>query len=108
MGTLPPLSAQSWNEHFTRYQASPEFLDTYINYGNALLFQGRVEEAAEKYKHVLSVNNNSFDAHHNMALALARLGEFDPAIYHLREALRINPTYKEARENLSKLLKLRA
>ena len=25
MGTLPPLSAQSWNEHFSKYQTSPEF-----------------------------------------------------------------------------------
>ncbi len=25
MGTMPPLSEQSWNEHFSRYQASPEF-----------------------------------------------------------------------------------
>ena len=25
MGTLPPFSIQSWNEHFARYQQSPEF-----------------------------------------------------------------------------------
>ena len=25
MGTMPPLSEQSWNEHFSRYQESPEF-----------------------------------------------------------------------------------
>lgn len=25
MGTLPPLSEQSWNDHFSKYQESPEF-----------------------------------------------------------------------------------
>ncbi len=25
MGTMPPLSEQSWNEHFSKYQESPEF-----------------------------------------------------------------------------------
>jgi heme a synthase len=34
LGTLPPLSAQDWNDAFTRYQATPEYLQ--VNRGMTL------------------------------------------------------------------------
>ena len=52
----------------------------------ACLLQGRSGEAAE--------------AHHNLGVALARLGRPDEAVQSYREAVRLRPGYAEAHSNL--------
>ena len=46
---------------------------------------------------------NSASAHNNLGAALAQIGRIPEAIAEFKAALRINPSYIEARNNLTKL-----
>jgi tetratricopeptide (TPR) repeat protein len=49
------------------------------------------------------MNSNSVDAHNNLGAALGRMGRIYEAIDELKAAIRINPNYIDARNNLTKL-----
>ena len=49
------------------------------------------------------MNPNSADAHNNLGAALAQMGRISEAIEELKAALRFNPNYLDARNNLTKL-----
>jgi len=55
------------------------------------------------YENNLKVTENNYIVHSNYALALQKAGKTDEAIFHCREALRINPNFVKARNNLGKL-----
>ena len=48
----------------------------------------------------LALNPGVADAHNNLGVALASLGQIDEALAHFREALAIQPDYADAQENL--------
>ena len=56
------------------------------------------------FEHAAACTSRNYLAHHNLGVALARQGRLDEAIAHYRDALRIQPTYADARYNLANAL----
>lgn len=56
----------------------------------------------------LEIDPRQPKAHTYLAIALAKRGELDDAIAHVREALGIDPDYPDAKKNLPVLLRLQA
>jgi Tfp pilus assembly protein PilF len=52
------------------------------------------------FQHTLAINPQSWAAHNNLGLALARAGQPDQAVEHYAEALRLRPAYSDAHNNL--------
>jgi tetratricopeptide (TPR) repeat protein len=78
--------------------------DVETTLGNLLLEQGRTEEAAAYYQHVMRLDPNSALAHYNLAVSLHRLGRFADAIAQYQAALRIDPNYPDAKDFLNQAL----
>ena len=56
------------------------------------------------YQHALAVTRDNFLAHNNLAMELVGERRYSEAREHLREALRIQPLYPDARNNLAGVL----
>ena len=67
-------------------------LGTYIAVGNALMQLDRVEEAADVYRRATWLNPRFAAAHHNLAIALQRLGKHEEAQKSRIRAHRIWPS----------------
>lgn len=67
-------------------------LGTHIALGNALMQLDRVEEAADVYRYATWLNPRFAAAHHNLAIALQRLGKHDEARKSRLRAHRIWPS----------------
>lgn len=79
----------------------------YSNLGNALQQTGRLEESLAAYRSALAVPDGAFrpETHNDFGVALARAGRFDEAIFHFKEAVRLDPTYTAAQQNLMKAMR---
>jgi tetratricopeptide (TPR) repeat protein len=67
--------------------------------------QSRMYSDAETlYQTTITRNDNSWMAHNNLGLLLAKRGRTDEAIAHYQKALEINPNHAEAHNNLGVLL----
>jgi Flp pilus assembly protein TadD len=59
--------------------------------------QGRVKEAIAEYLEVLKITPKDPDAHTNLGLLLAGLGDTAQAKGHFSEALRLKPDHPQAK-----------
>lgn len=71
------------------------------NLAGLLVSKGMRAEARHRYEHSLSVNRDLQIAHKELADILCGDLEYDSAIAHYQEALRIQPDFKEAKQNLN-------
>lgn len=71
--------------------------------GNALMADGRCEEAIACYQKALLISPDLADVHLNLGAALFSLGRWADAESSLHEALRINPVLAEAHNNLGNI-----
>jgi Flp pilus assembly protein TadD len=81
--------------------------DNYIghnNLGNALLKEGKVDEAIAHFQKVLQIKPGGAEAHNNLGNALLQKGNLDEAITHFQKALEINPDSAQAHNNLGNVL----
>ena len=65
---------------------------------------GRLREAAQLYRQVLSLDPNYADALSNLALVSAQMAEFAPAEEMLRSLIRKTPRHAGAHVNLALVL----
>ena len=72
-----------------------------LNLAGILVAKGMRTEARRRLEHSLSVNPELQIAHKELADILCGDGDYDSAIAHYEEALRIQPDFKEAKQNLS-------
>lgn len=79
-------------------QVPREFYDAgiLVNQGTALLRKNMNKEAAEKLAQAVQIAPTMAEAHHDYALALAKLGSRDAAIKEFKQALELNPTLDSA------------
>lgn len=75
-----------------------------IRDGNALLGQGRLDEAAEQYRLAIQADPLRADAHVNLAFALIEMGRPDEALAPLRQAVALAPASHDAHYLLGTLL----
>lgn len=84
-------------------EADPENAKLYFNLGNALAEQGKTQEAIEQYLEFRARAESAEEkamAEYNMGTLLTKNEEWDPAIAHLKSALKLNPSDEDARHNL--------
>jgi len=74
------------------------------NLGNALLREGKVDEAIPYYRHAVELDPTYAAAHHNLAYALASNGKLEEAIQRYRQALHLGLPHAEAYHNLGNAL----
>lgn len=74
------------------------------NLANALVKQGRFDEAIENYRQALRVEPNFAVPHYSLGNLFMAQGKLDEAARHYLEAVRIDPDYAEAHNNLGNLL----
>jgi protein O-GlcNAc transferase len=67
--------------------------------------EGRLEEAAPLYQHVLAADPAHFDAHHMLGLLRAQQGDFLEAVKALGHALKVNPRNQQALSNFGNVLR---
>jgi tetratricopeptide (TPR) repeat protein len=112
--SLPILGLLTWQQSGmyhdmdtlwrTTLAKNPKATMAHINFGNALLAQGRVNEAVEHFRTALELQPGSVDAHSNLGAALQQLGRNDEAMEHLRKALELRPGAVQAHNNLGNVL----
>lgn len=87
-------------EHFRQaVQKSPKEAGMLYNFGNALLFQGQPEAAADYLAAAVDARPKFAEAHYALGYALTLLGKPEMAAGHFKEAIRINPSYAAAIKN---------
>jgi adenylate cyclase len=64
--------------------------------GDALLSQGKAQEALAAFKEIVSRQPNMVSAHLNMAGLYSSLGQMDTARAEVAEVLRLDPKYRLA------------
>lgn len=77
--------------------------EPYLRWGEFLLHQGRVTEAAERLERFRSIFSSSVEGHYLLGLAYQRAGERDKAVSAYRVALEMfkrSPGYKRREERL--------
>jgi len=83
------------------------------NLGTSLMEQGQLDQAHSFFEKALTVRSRSEHRHYNFSLALihnslgnalARKGQLDEAIVHLRQAAEFRPDYSDAHYNLGTAL----
>ena len=72
--------------------------------GSALAREGRLEEAAQRYREALALDPRFAEGHHNLGVLLARRGELAAAVDHYRRALEIAPRAPEVHVQLAAAL----
>jgi tetratricopeptide (TPR) repeat protein len=84
----------------------PDDSGAYSNLGNALQQLGRLDEALATYRLALAASGGASHPHvHNdFGVALARAGQMGQAIAEFREAVRLDPSFVAAQQNLAKAL----
>ncbi|MCP3951602.1 MAG: tetratricopeptide repeat protein [Desulfobacterales bacterium] len=100
---LPPAE-----NHFRKaVQLSQDSAILHRYLGVALTHQEKLDEAVLEFQAaVVKSRGRDAAAHNNLGSVLARQGRFAEAVGHFREALKIDPDYKEARKNLERAERL--
>lgn len=98
---------REWEEAVAHYQRAleldPKDAKTECNLASVLAFQGLRGEARRRFEHSLSVDPKLVLAHKELGDLLVATHDYDGAIEHYDEALRISPDFTEARRNLERL-----
>lgn len=106
------------NEHYLRLEfdlaedqfrkaveREPRNAEARYNLANALMQQKKFKAAIEEYDAITSDNKNlKAAAHYNAGVSYTKQQDLPASIEAYKAALRINPTDKDARENLQKAL----
>ena len=72
----------------------------HFNLGNALMGQGKLDEAIAAYRRAIGIKPDFADAHSNLGNALAGQGKLDEAIVAYRRAIGIKTGFSNAFSNL--------
>ncbi len=72
--------------------------------GIDLFLQGKVAEAAERFRQALTICPSYANAHNNLGNALKALGLADDALACYQQALRFDPNHANAHNNLGLVL----
>jgi protein O-mannosyl-transferase len=76
----------------------------YCNLGNALMTQGRLEEALSEFQTAAKLKPDSPENLCNVGITLAEMGRLDEATVEFQDAVRLKPNYGLAHHNLGMAL----
>ena len=104
LGMLTWVQVGYWKNSIELYQHAVKVTrDNYLAYnnlGNALLVQGKDDEAYSAYAEALRIYPDYADAHYNIGRLLDARGKQYAAIIHYEAAIKVNPRYKKAYYNI--------
>jgi tetratricopeptide (TPR) repeat protein len=108
LGFLTARQAEVWRDSRTLFEHALAVTDdnwlAHNNLGDALVREGRLDEAAAHFEESLRLLPENPDAHYNLAIVRARTGRTEEAVAEYRAALRLAPGNVNARNNLGLLL----
>jgi len=78
----------------------PNYPSVQLRLADALFAAGNLQEAKSHYLEALRSDPNSTVAYNNLGKVYLSQGQISLAVVQFSEALRLNPDYKEAEENL--------
>jgi cytochrome c-type biogenesis protein CcmH/NrfG len=78
----------------------PNLAEGHFRLGDALMGQGKFDEAVAAYRQAISIKPDFAKAYSNLGDALMGQGKFDEAIAAYRQAIGIRPDLAEAHSNL--------
>ena len=109
LGTATYLRNRIWQDEMILWTdvlaKSPQNSRACMSLGNALVSEGRYDEAIRCHSRVLKLRPEVAIANFNMGVALDRRGDKDEAIRYYMKALYINPDYAKAHVNIGNILK---
>lgn len=79
---------------------NPQVSVYYLNLGNALLEQRRLDDAIVQYRKAISLRPDLAEAYLNLGFVLGEKGEKEDALMALRQAVSLKPAFAEAHYNL--------
>jgi len=90
---------QDWGLLDRLYRAGqqlwPDSRDLLMGYGNVLYMQHRRQAAATQYQAVLKSDPDFAPAHNNLAMVLAEMGQFRPALTHVQRAIELGGVHAD-------------
>ena len=93
-----------WQDSISLYEhmlkISPNSSPVHNSFGNALLLQGRIDEAVYHYLQAIKFEPTDESAYNNLGGALLRQSRWSEAAGYFRQALSIKPNYADAYTNL--------
>ncbi len=93
--------AEKAQTYFDRtLEMETDSLDVHIGYADFLIRQQRYDEALAQAKAALEINPASYEAHNILGGLLLDRGDREKAWQHIVEALRLEPDYAPAMDNL--------
>ncbi len=84
---------------------NPDARDAYLNLTDALIEEGRHEEALDAAEHAMKTSANPANAHANLGAALLNLERFEEGEKHLHRVLELDPDHRNATHNLGELFR---
>tara|TARA_B100000795_G_scaffold161383_1_gene121268 strand:- start:691 stop:2205 length:1515 start_codon:yes stop_codon:yes gene_type:complete len=88
----------------TLYYA-PNYVLALVSYGNLKTTLNETYDAIELFKKALSIKNNNYIAHFNLATAYQTIGEYTDALNHAKLSVKNNPSFTPADKLISSLIK---
>lgn len=89
------------SEHYKALILNPNSAETYNNLANALLQNNQIERAIASYEKSIGINPSNQSTHYNLGnLLLYHTTQFDSAILHLEQCLKIEKTLGAWPENI--------
>ena len=111
LGTATWRQAGIYRDQLTFFEhvvaKNPEAVGAHLNLAQALIDEGRYDEAVMAGEIAVAQRPDSYDAHINLAIALTHLKRLDEAEEHLRQAVEIAPDESGPHANLGVLLSRR-
>ena len=72
----------------------------YINLGNVLQEQGRLEESIQAYQQAIHLQPDHADAYSNLGVALQKQGKLEESIEAYQQAIHLQPEHADAYKNI--------
>ena len=87
----------------TALELRPDSAFVRLSYAHYLIEQKRYDEALIHGREALRINPANYEAHNAIGSIMLSRGDLEQARHHISEALRLQPGYDAARENLQRL-----
>jgi tetratricopeptide (TPR) repeat protein len=82
----------------------PGYPDAKANYALTLAREGKLDEAAQRLSSLLNESPSDANLHFNLAVVFQQKGDVHSAVSHYGDAIRIDPNYSDALNNLAWIL----
>ena len=99
----PPRAGRGHRRYREAIRLKPEFAEGHQGLGNALVRQGKLDEASAEYREAIRLKPDHAEGHYGLGNALKGQGKLDDAIALYREAIRLKPDHAEAHCNSAAL-----